>query len=46
MHGFAIPYVVWHGIPIDTIIAMAISYALIATSLYQKRNNKDAVSEA
>ena len=37
LHGLAIPYVVWHGVPIDTLIAMAISYALIATSLYQKR---------
>ncbi len=40
MHGFAIPYTVWHGIPIDTIIAIAISYALIATSLYQKETIK------
>ena len=31
LHGFAIPYVVIHGIPIDTLIAMAISYALIIT---------------
>ena len=29
LHGTAIPYAVWHGIPIDTLIAMAISYALI-----------------
>jgi len=31
LHGIAIPYAVWHGVPIDTLIAMAISYALIIT---------------
>jgi len=49
LHGFAIPYVVWHGVPIDTLTAMAISYALIITDsnkLISKRNNKDAVSKA
>jgi hypothetical protein len=40
IHGAAIPYAVWHGIPIDTLIAMAISYTLIATSLYQKETIK------
>jgi hypothetical protein len=48
LHGFAIPYAVWHGIPIDTLIAIAISYALIITDsnkLISKRNNKDVVSE-
>ena len=29
--GYAIPYAVVHGVPVDTIIAMAISYALITT---------------
>jgi len=49
LHGIAIPYVVWHGVPIDTLIAMAISYALIITDsdkLISKRNNEDAVSKA
>jgi hypothetical protein len=48
IHGFAIPYVVIHGIPVNTIIAMAISYALIITDsdkLISKRNNKDTVSK-
>jgi hypothetical protein len=31
LHGIAIPYVVVHGVPIDTLIAMAISYVLIIT---------------
>jgi len=31
IHGTAIPYVVIHGIPIDTLTALAISYALIIT---------------
>jgi hypothetical protein len=34
MHGFTIPYVVWHNIPIDTLTAFAISYALLL------RNNR------
>ena len=34
IHGFAIPYAVWHNIPIDTLIALAISYALLL------RNNR------
>jgi len=49
IHGTAIPYVVMHGVPIDTVIAMAISYALIITDsnkLISKRNNEDAVSKA
>ena len=29
IHGIAIPYAVWHNIPIDTLIALAISYALL-----------------
>ena len=48
LHGFAIPYAVWHGVPINTLIAMAISYVLIITDsnkLISIRNNKDAVSE-
>jgi len=31
LHGIAIPYVVIHGVPIDTLTALAISYALIIT---------------
>ena len=31
LHGTAIPYIVIHSIPIDTLIALAISYALIIT---------------
>ncbi len=49
LHGIAIPYAVWHGAPIDTLIALAISYALIITDsnkLISKRNNKKAVSKA
>jgi len=48
LHGFAIPYVVWHGVPMDTLTALAISYALIITGdkLISKRNNEDAVSKA
>jgi hypothetical protein len=49
LHGTAIPYVVWHNIPIDTLIAFAISYALIITNsnrLISKGNKKQAVSEA
>ena len=39
IHGYAIPYVVWHGIPIDTLNALAISFALInADKLIAKRN--------
>jgi hypothetical protein len=48
IHGTAIPYVVMHGIPIDTVIAIAISYVLIITDgnkLISKRNNKDAVGK-
>jgi hypothetical protein len=48
LHGIAIPYVVWHGAPIDTLIAIAISYGLIITDsnkLISKRNNKKAVSK-
>jgi len=49
LHGIAIPYVVIHGVPIDTLTALAISYALIITDsdkLISKRNNEDAVSKA
>jgi len=48
LHGYAIPYVVWHGTPIDTLIAMAISYALLLRNnrFISKRNNKDAVRKA
>ncbi len=47
MHGIAIPYVVYHGVPIDTLIALAISYALLLRNdrFISKRDNKDTVSK-
>ena len=47
MHGIAIPYVVMHHVPIDTLIAFAISYALILRNnrFISKRNNKDTVNK-
>jgi hypothetical protein len=46
VHGIAIPYVVWHGAPIDTLIALAISYVLIhldSNKLISKRSDKELV---
>ena len=46
MHGIAIPYAVWCHIPIDTLIAMAISYVLIHLDrLILTRNKEKAVSK-
>ena len=48
LHGIAIPYVVWHNIPIDTLTAFAISYALLLRNnrFISKRNNKDTVGKS
>jgi hypothetical protein len=48
LHGIAIPYVVWHNIPIDTLTAFAISYALLLRNnrFISKRNNKDMVGKS
>jgi len=46
LHGYAIPYIVWHGAPIDTLIALAISYVLIHLDrLILTRNNKEMVNK-
>ncbi len=48
VHGIAIPYAVYHGAPIDTLIALAISYALLLRNdrFISKRNNKDTVGNS
>ncbi len=48
VHGIAIPYAVIHGAPIDTLIALAISYALLLRSdrFIAKRNNKGTVGNS